>query len=77
MNREQPVMNRNRLIALAAVLMLAVAAVFFGLGSCDSSGCCQCERACQDVSRASECKNICGSGGNYHQGKQCKQNKCQ
>jgi hypothetical protein len=70
-------MNRKRLGMLAAGLVVAVLALIFGLRSCDSSGCCQCEGACQDVSRASECRNICAGGGTYQQGKQCKQNRCQ
>lgn len=68
--------NKKRLILFLVVLALAAAALFVGLRSMNSSGCCQCKSQCQDVSRASECGNIC-TGGVYSKGKSCKDNKCQ
>lgn len=41
------------------------------------AGCCQCRTACSDVTRASQCRGLCGpGGGTYMKGKSCKRNKC-
>ncbi len=74
--REPRAGNRRRWILLLVVLALAGMALAVGLRSSNSSGCCQCDNQCQDVSRASECPNIC-RGGVYSKGKTCKNNRCQ
>ena len=68
--------NKKRLIVILIVLALAATALVVGLRVFDSSGCCQCDNQCQDVSRASECQNICRNGV-YMKGKTCNaNNKC-
>lgn len=40
-------------------------------------GCCQCRNSCSDVTRASQCRGLCGpGGGTYKKGKTCKRNTC-
>ena len=43
-----------------------------------AGGCCQCSRACQDVTRSSQCRGLCGpGGGTYFPGQSCVRNTCQ
>ncbi len=43
-----------------------------------AGGCCQCASSCQDVTRAGQCRGLCGpGGGTYMPGLSCVRNTCQ